>query len=52
VAWDEAFPGSHEWDEGANAAKDGIAVEECPYDEDLGKATDWLGGWNSVQVSA
>ena len=52
VAWDEAFPGSHEWDEGANAAKDGIAVEECPYDEDRGKATDWLGGWNSVQVSA
>lgn len=51
VAWDEAFPGSHEWDEGANAAKDGIAVEECPYDEDRGKATDWIGGWNSVQVS-
>ena len=49
IAWDQALPGSAEWDEGANAAKDGIADVECPYDGDAGKATDWLGGHNSVQ---
>ena len=36
------FPGSPEWDEGVNAARDGIAASECPYEQGTAEADDWL----------
>jgi hypothetical protein len=49
VAWDDAFPGSAEWDEGVLAFQSGLPVTDCPYDGDLGKATDWIGGWHGAK---
>ena len=36
------FPGSPEWNEGVNAARDGIAASECPYGQGTAEADDWL----------
>lgn len=36
------FPGSPEWNEGINAARDGIAASECPYGQGTAEADDWL----------
>jgi recombination protein RecT len=44
TAPDDFFPGSNEFTQGANAAKDGIPARECPFDEGTDAANDWLGG--------
>jgi len=36
------FPGSPEWTEGVNAARDGVAASECPYGQGTAEADDWL----------
>jgi recombination protein RecT len=38
------FPGSDAFKQGANAAKDGILAEECPFDQGTEQANDWLAG--------
>lgn len=38
------FPGSDAFTQGANAAKDGIAARDCPFDEGTEQANDWLAG--------
>ena len=40
----DAFPGNAAWDEGVNAAKSGVPMEECPYDASDVQAADWLAG--------
>lgn len=41
----DAFPGSAAWDEGVNAAKSSVPMEECPHDPSDAKAADWLAGY-------
>jgi ribosome modulation factor len=52
VAWDGAFPGSDEFQAGAAAFAEGRPVTDCPYDGDMDKAIDWLGGWHGAQRAA
>lgn len=52
VAWDGAFPGSDEFQQGADAFAAGKPVTDCPYDGDMDKAIDWLGGWHGAQRAA
>ena len=35
------------WDQGANAYKRGIAIEDCPYDPTSGDGMIWQAGWVS-----
>lgn len=42
------FPGTPAFTEGVNAAKDGIAARECPYEQGTEQANDWLGGWRGA----
>lgn len=43
------FPGTPAFTEGLNAAKDGIAAQECPYEQGTEQANDWLGAWHGYQ---
>ena len=52
VAWDEAFPGSSAWDEGVTAFDAGKTVRDCPYEGDMTKAVDWIGGWYGAKEAA
>jgi phage RecT family recombinase len=52
VAWDEAFPGSTAWDEGVTAFRAEKVVQDCPYEADETKATDWIGGWHGAKEAA
>lgn len=45
----EFFPGSDAFTQGANAAKDGIAARDCPFDEGTEQARDWLAAWHQYQ---
>jgi hypothetical protein len=45
VTWDEAFPGSDEFTEGSEARKSNTPVTDCPYEDHMEKAVDWIGGW-------
>lgn len=47
-----AFPGSQEWEDGVAAAQGGQSREDCPYQDDLSKATDWLGAFDQAQEAA
>ena len=47
-----AFPGSTAWDEGVTAFQAGTALQDCPYDGDETKATDWIGGWYGAKEAA
>lgn len=49
VAWDGAFPGSDEFQQGADAFAAGKPVTDCPYEGDMDKAIDWCGGWHGAQ---
>lgn len=40
------FPGSDEFTQGVNAAKDNIPARECPFDQGTEQANDWLAGWH------
>lgn len=44
-----AFPGSGDFDEGVQAHQDDIPRIECPHTEDLERAADWLGGWDTQE---
>jgi ribosome modulation factor len=52
AAPEDSFPGSPEFTQGANAAKDGIPASDCPYDQGTEAANDWLGGWHGQQKAA
>lgn len=43
----EAFPGDTVFTEGRDAAKGGAERTDCPHDEDLIDAANWLAGWDS-----
>lgn len=49
IAWDEGFPGSDEFEAGADAFRDGSDYRDCPHENDAGKATDWLAGWHGAR---
>jgi len=51
IVWEDAFPGSKEWDEGV-AAYGTLALTECPHEDSPGKASDWIGGWHSARKAA
>lgn len=51
VAWEDAFPGSPEWDSGA-AAYGSIMATECPHADSPTKAAEWLGGWHGARRAA
>lgn len=52
IVWEDAFPGSKEWDAGALAWQDGFPLTECPHQDSPAKAADWLGGWNGARKAA
>lgn len=52
VAWDGAFPGSDEFQAGVDAFGEGKPATDCPYDADMDKAIDWLGGWHGAKGAA
>jgi len=52
IVWEDAFPGSKEWDDGALAWQDGFPATECPYRDSPAKAADWLGGWHGARKAA
>lgn len=43
------FPGTPAFDQGVNAAKDGIPAIDCPFDQGTEQANDWLGAWHGYQ---
>jgi ribosome modulation factor len=49
VAWDGAFPVSDEWQAGVDAFGEGKPATDCPYDADMDKAINWLGGWHGAR---
>ena len=51
IVWEDAFPGSKEWDEGV-AAYGTLALTECPYEDSPAKASDWIGGYHSARKAA
>lgn len=52
VNWDEAFPGSKAWAEGALSWQDGFPATNCPYESDQVMAAEWLGGWHGARRAA
>lgn len=49
---DQAFPGSDQFDEGVKAFQSGVAYADCPYADDMEKATDWCGGWKQAEKAS
>jgi hypothetical protein len=48
----EGAPGSDEWNEGVEAFKSDCPYTDCPYEDDMEKAQDWLGGWTGARRAA
>lgn len=48
----EGLPGSTEWEEGEAAFVAQKPITDCPYEGDLDKANDWLGGWLGAEKAA
>lgn len=51
IVWEDAFPGSKEWDDGV-AAYGTLALTECPYEDSPAKASDWIGGYHSARKAS
>lgn len=51
IVWEDAFPGSKEWDEGV-AAYGTLALTECPHQDSPAKAADWIGGYHSARKAS
>ena len=41
----EGAPGTAEWNEGQDAAKQGAPITDCPYEDSMEAAQDWVGGY-------
>lgn len=52
VPYDGAFPGNPEFDEGVKAFQGGKPVTDCPYEGEVEKAVDWVGGWHEAAKAA
>jgi len=52
VEWGEGAPGSKAWDEGMTAYHAGADSTDCPYEDDLDAATDWIGAWHGARRAA
>lgn len=48
---EDAFPGSAEWTDGAEAYP-ALLATECPHEDSPAKAADWLGGWHGARRAA
>lgn len=48
---DAAFPGADEYSEGAKAFAAGKPWQDCPYAEDVEKATNWIGAWWAARTA-
>lgn len=48
----EGNPGSEAWDAGMEAFKQGAPTTDCPYEDDMEAAQDWLGGHNGARRAA
>lgn len=48
----QAFPGSDEWDDGVKAFQAGDPEENCPFETDREKATNWIGGYRAAKDAA
>lgn len=49
VDHNEGFPGSDAWEEGVKAFQQDSPATDCPYEDDIGPAQDWLGGWHGAR---
>lgn len=47
-----AAPGSSAWDEGADAFTQGAPATDCPYEDDMEAAQDWLGAYRGAERAA
>lgn len=52
VATDEGMPGSQSWTDGMQAFHDQAPVTDCPHEDDMEAAQDWMGGWHGAQKAA
>ena len=43
----DGAPGTGEWNDGMDAFKQGAPVTDCPHEDDMEAAQDWIGGWYS-----
>lgn len=49
---DVGAPGSEEWDAGIAAFKQGAPVTDCPYEDNMEAAQDWVGGYLGARKAA
>lgn len=48
----EGAPGTEAWDAGVEAFKQGAPVTDCPHEDDMEAAQDWIGGYHGARRSA
>lgn len=48
----EGNPGSPAWDAGMEAFKQGAPLTDCPHEDDMEAAQDWLGGYEGARRAA
>ena len=49
---DEGNPGSEAWDAGMDAFKQGAPLTDCPHEDDMEAAQDWMGGYVGARRAA
>tara|TARA_R110000782_G_scaffold124934_2_gene216529 strand:+ start:3094 stop:4083 length:990 start_codon:yes stop_codon:yes gene_type:complete len=49
---DEGNPGSQAWDAGIEAFKQGAPITDCPHEDNMEDAQDWLGGYVGARRAA
>lgn len=49
---DEGNPGSQAWDAGIEAFKQGAPITDCPHEDNMEDAQDWLGGYFGARRAA
>lgn len=48
----EGAPGTEAWDAGVAAFKDGKAITDCPHEDDMEQAQDWIDGYMGARRAA
>lgn len=48
----EGAPGTDDWDAGVEAFKQGAPVTDCPHEDNMEAAQDWLGGYEGARKAA
>tara|TARA_R110000851_G_scaffold22626_13_gene67037 strand:+ start:5443 stop:6447 length:1005 start_codon:yes stop_codon:yes gene_type:complete len=49
---DEGAPGTAEWNDGEDAFKQGAPITDCPHEDNMEAAQDWLGGYDGARRAA